>query len=148
MKASGNLNEQRTAAASYILNFYQTVVDLKSAYANYVNLLAELGQKYKNAADADAMTETEREALKQQAQVTRYHVVQSYVDFSTIHEATSSKDEDNPLKKPYEKLTKDFILDQNHLEAYVFGVNRELAVGIIKDLLQTSQDVIEDIYGE
>lgn len=145
MNKTGNLSEQRTAGASYILNFYQTIVDLKSAYANYVNLIKEFEQKY-GKTDAEKMTEQDREILKQQAQTTRYYIIHSYIDYSTVHKSLGQ--EKNTLKTKYEKVSKDFILQIKELEDYVFAANEALATGIIKDLLQTSQDVINDIYGE
>lgn len=140
------VNEQRTAAASFILNFYETVVNLKSSYANYLNLLTELKHKYPGANMAEKIGEVERESLKQQAQTTRYYCIQAYIDYSTIHTSQEGEAE-NPLTKPYNAIMKDFIIGAEQLTTYVVAVNNVLATGIIKDLLRTSQDIITDIYG-
>lgn len=150
-------NEQRTAAASYVLTFYQDVQQLTHYHTQYSNILVELERMFGQNADGAKITDEQKIAVVNSVQQVRYHARKVYIEYTSIFTAVQNakkqektkkkaKAPENPLTKPYEKIKDQFIMKQEEIEVYVQAVNNVLVTEIMQDLLKSSQDVIDAIY--
>jgi len=146
---SGQVNEQKTAAASFIINFYTLSVNLKDQYAKYENLLIELEAKYKNV-DMSKLEEPDKNNLLTNMQNLRYFIIMSYVDYKTLFDYFTIQDqklkEDPNITLSIDKLRSQVIIKRQDALDYVIGINRFLLSSVIKKLLESSQDIINGLY--
>ena len=141
----GQLDERKTAAASYILNFYQEISNLTHNYSTYHNLLIEIRNKYKDL-DLNKLSPDERNALMQTAQSVRYYAHECFIMYQTLLPPLKIKKDEN-IQGYYDQIKKDYIIKIEDLEQYVIILNSVLINNIIKELIDTSQYLIEGIYG-
>ena len=140
----GQLDERQTAAASYILNFYQGISNLTHYYSTYHNLLIEIRNKYPDL-DLDKLGVDERNALMQTAQSVRYYAHECFIMYQTLLPPLKIE-KDKDIQGYYDQIKKDYIIKIDDLEKYVIILNSVLINSIIKELIDTSQYLIEDIY--
>lgn len=148
-KAKTQLNEERTAAASYIITFYNTVQTLTGTYANYSNVLDEIEAKH--GAEVKGMDAQEKEALRTLAIESKYWVKVAYIQWSSIRAAmpkdkTTEKTE-KEFDELFDKIDEQFIPDKKTLRQFTTAANARLIGGIVQNLLQTSNEVLAQIYG-
>lgn len=136
-------NERKAAGANYIISFYNDIQLLNYTFAQYYNLIIELETKEK-----EKLEDSTSNIIMQTAQNVRHYCHLVFIKYQSIIKATKL-DEDNDVKESYDKIkTKDnFIIPRDVLENFVIAVNASLVNDVIKDLLVTSQDVYNDIYG-
>lgn len=145
MKEKAQISEERTAAASFILGFYEVVVMLKQNYANYCNILEELN--YRHQSDISQLDEADTKNLKQVIANTKFYIQQTVLDYTTIFNATKKKGDKNKIEELYKQLNDTgYVMDREALQAFVQEANNKLAEDIIKSLLKSSSDVIKEIY--
>lgn len=145
MKDKTKISEERTTAASFIIGFYEIVVLLKQNYANYLNVMEELQNRY--GENIDKLEPEDRENLKQIIANTKFYIRQTYIDYTTIHNSTKDKKKENTIEKLYEEIKEDgYVINREKLEKFVLEANMKLAEDIIKDLLKSSADVLSDMY--
>lgn len=136
--------ERDITAASYIYKFYTEIQTLNHEYSNYVNILLELQNKYADDVEKKA-DDQEKAVIKAQVQAVRYAAHQSYIHYNSIMIGTGNK----PLKEItdlYSKIKTQFMINRETLEKFVTSINSVLVNEVIKNLLETSQDLIKDIY--
>jgi predicted nucleic acid-binding Zn-ribbon protein len=141
--AEKQLNEEKTAAASYVLTFYTEVQQLTNTYANYENLLLQLQEKY--GKDLSKTDEIEKEQIKTACQMLRYYVNLTYIKYASIAAKTKEKS-DIDIKKLYEQLKSNYIVDLQEIHKYVIKLNGVLMNTVIKTLLESSADIVNKIY--
>lgn len=140
------IDEEKTAAANYILEFYKEVALLKHNYANYINLLAEL----KATADGDDLTaleEPQKETLKVSVQALRYYVIQTYTTLKSIKSNLKTTDQEfKDLAEAYGKVKDKFIMEISYVEKYVDQISTILIKEVMRGLLRSSQEIFKGIY--
>lgn len=147
------INESKTAAASYILTFYQEVGNLTNTFSQYFNLLMEFIAKYSNSNKEikgeelktirQKMTEDERAALVNAAQNTRSCCTKCYIMYKTMITGLKIK-EDKNITDIYHKLRNDYIIDIKLLETFTLSLNSVLVNEVIKDLVDNSAALMEN----
>lgn len=91
------------------------------------------------------MTDHERQVLNQVAQQVRHNAHKTYIQYKTI--SLNLKIEDSKdINDAYEKIKTQFIIDKDVLEKFVISLNQILVSEIIQNLLETSQDLLNNIY--
>lgn len=138
------MNEKDLAGASYIITFYREVQDLTSHYANYINIMLELENKY--GKDAAKMGEEEKALIAQHAQLVRYASHKCYIEYNSIMLGINQPTDAAVVNK-YAKIKTTFIINRDDLEAYVIALNAVIVKDIIQNLLATSQDFLSKVYG-
>lgn len=143
-------DEKKTASASYVINFYETVGNLTSTYAQYCNIIVELEARHTGADLEKSMTMEERTALTQAVQNVRYHILTSHVLFTTIAKVSKNFTEErlSIIKEQREEVLKEFFIKRDKLEEYVVTMNEVLSDAIMTEMLKTSQDFIDSVYGQ
>jgi regulator of sigma D len=138
-------NENMQVAANYITTFYNDVVNLTHFYLNYENTLTEIGVK--NGKDAgDGLSPEEKDTVKVLCQTIRYYSNKTMLTYNAILKSTEDK-EDKKLAEIMKKIKPKLIPAVEDIEEYVTAMNAVLVKGVIKDLLETSQDLVKSIYG-
>jgi len=139
-----NINEKDIAGASYILTFYKEVQDLTSHYANYINIMLELQNKYDS--NVNKMSDEEKALISQQAQLVRYAAHKCYIEYNSIMLGIKQQP-DVKLTESYNKIKTNFIINRDDLETYVILLNAVIVKDVIQNLLATSQDFINKVFG-
>jgi len=135
--------EQQVAAASYILNFYQDVGALTNAFAHYSNILAQFGA----TAEGD-LNEVHRNALNQNVQSVRYHIETCYIVYRTLSDKLEVSVEDvDVIEQAYTESLKDYIMKKDRVKDFVLWMNKVLADKVMTSLMETSNDMIDKVYG-
>lgn len=137
------LDEERIAAASYIIVFYQEVMALNQHHANYANVTAELKAKY--GEDAKGLETRDREILTLAVQNLRNSAQKCNIQYEAISEYTDSANtkKDNVL---FNKIKEKFIIPLDDSYAYVTFLNKFLVKKIMKRILENSQDIVTKMY--
>lgn len=136
--------EQKVAGASYIISFFQEVQRLTHSYAQYLNIMLEMEKKY-GSDDLKEITPVERDTTSQTFQTVRYYALKCYVQYHAIKPALKLQD-DQKIEDAYKTVKSQFIIPRKALEEYVIGLNSLLVQNIIQNLLQTSQDLVGQVY--
>lgn len=162
MAKEGRIDEQKTAGASYIINFYNQIQQLNSLYAQYNNVLFEIESKYGQTEEQlGGVTDEERNVIINIAQQTRYMVHLTYISYISISAGTGDKI-DKEIENIYnniasiqkvedkslQKKIAPIIISKLDLRKYTTQLNAFLVKDIIKKLLETSQELAKDIYPE
>lgn len=135
-------SENTTAAAGYIITFFNEIENLTHHTAGYCNVLTELREKYPGDQTLKKMDDTERQALQQSVKFSRYWVVRTYVKLSAlapkIPEFQKNLKQIESLKQP---ITSQGVPEYDTLEKYVLELNKLFVAGIMSELLTKAQDV-------
>jgi len=140
-----NEEQNRTAGASYIVNFFTDIQKLTECFATYTNLLIELENKY-GESNLKSLDEDGKNALNTTVQALRFYGIKSYTQFKAIQKTVKLESAEE-LDNKYKILTKDFIPNRESVSDFVIEINSVLLGQIIKDLLTTSNDLVNQIYG-
>ena len=145
---TGSKNEKEQAAASYIIEFYQSVQLMTHEHANYVNTLVFLNNKYGDLKDK-RMEDQDDAALKERVQILRHCYIKGYLIISSIRMALKiENNETKELKELYENIKKDFIIKTEDSEKFVTIMNKHLLSDILNNLVKTSQDFLNKMYDD
>jgi len=143
---SKQIDQKKTAAASYLLNFYREVQEVKSYYAQYENVILELESKYSNLEDMGKMNEIEQQTLKQIVQLLRNSIILSHVSYKTLVISLPKVKENEDIETQFLQIKKKFIIDRETAYQYVENLNKFLVQDIIKDLVETSETIVNDLF--
>lgn len=138
---------EQTAAANYIIQFYQEVNLLKQNYAIYVNALKELEAKQNQEQEIN-IEEAEKQQINKIVQTARYYLIQSHITCDNILTILNKKKEQEILQNLYNQVIKDYILDTTKLHAYVTQISLTLIQEAMRGLLKTSEDIIKGLYND
>lgn len=137
---SKQLDEQKIVGASYIFSFYQAVHSLNDQYALYLCNLVEIkGQKL------EVMDESTKNQIKASVQELRFILNKVYIQYLTLLQPLNIK-ENKDITELYEKINDDFMIESEDLKKIVMELNRVLLMDIVKQILESTQDIISNLY--
>lgn len=142
--------DQQITAASYIISFYNNVQALNQFTAQYCNLITEISFKY--AGKYDDMADPEKQAIKDLSNTVRTVAINAHIQYSSIQPHAIKdldKKEKEALQEAYKNLTddKNFLIKRAELKRYAEYLNKFLVGSVIGELLETSQALLNSIYG-
>lgn len=142
------MKEDKTTAASYLLNFYKTIQELNNSFVNYNNIIIEIksqcGEEYEQL---KGLTPQQKELYQTQLQELRYYIQQTYIQYLSISMALNIKDEKSEeLENLKKEVVETYIIKIEPIEKFVILINSFLMKGVVKDLLTTSSEMIEGLY--
>lgn len=141
-------NTQKTeliSSASYIVDFYQLVGALTSNYSAYLNLLAE--SKIKTGTNIEEMEEEIKEAFKVGVQNIRLLCTDAYIKTRTLLKRAKKTDiKIETVEKVYKKAIKEYVINSEDLEAYVFLLNDLLAEEVLTEIFENSNTLLQGVY--
>ena len=145
MGKGSNVQENKLAGASYIITYYQEVMNLTHAYLNYNNAILFLEHTHKTS-DFEGLEDPERQNIIEQCQTVRYYAQKAYVMYKTIIGAMEGAKEDIKIKEAIKPIKKDFIIKRDDIETFVVAMNGALIKDVVKDLLQSSKSLVDGLY--
>ena len=137
------MKERLVAGANYIAIFFNDIQQLTHNYAQYVNYLLELEEKY--GGNLGNVTVDEKNSLGMLSQTVRYYVNKSYIEYCSIYPAIKEKQEPD-LENNISGVLKDYVIKRDILKKVVISMNKVLVNDIIQDLLSKSEDIFQGIY--
>lgn len=142
------MNERKVVAASLIVDFYTNVTLLNHHFCLYKNLLIEFENKHGNTPDSKEIEDTERQVLQTMIQNYRYYANKSFIQYKALVKQKILKEKEE-LKEEYKNLNspKNFIVESQQAEKFLTEMMGLFVEGILKDLLNTSQTIFNQIYG-
>lgn len=142
------IDEKKTAAASYILTFYQEVTQITQIYAQYENFIIQLENKYNTEEMLKKATDEEKNAISASAQTARASAMRVYIQYKSIQ--THFKQQDSKTSKEiesaYKNVKSNYIINRQDLEKFVTNLNIYLVSEIMQTLLDSSQNILTQIY--
>jgi len=140
----GTVDERKTTGASYIVSFYQDIDYTVAQAVTYNNLMLELEAKY-GEENVNKCSEMEKEKLKENMQLLRYHVQRAYIKYISIL-SVIKKEPNEILESKYLKIKKNFVIDRDDVDSYIIQINKFLVTEIMGELLETSQSLVGALY--
>lgn len=142
--------EEKKAAANYILTFFSEAGYLTDNYCLYINELVELEAKYpsQELTDLDNISDEEKEKLKNLIRTIRYYIIKTNIMYTTITKNITKQDVNQEFKELSNKLKNTFLFDRTQLDTYVIEINKFLAETVIKELQETSTQIVSNIYND
>jgi hypothetical protein len=147
---STKIDEQKTAKANLFLNFFNEVQNLKHEEAIYHNLLIELNARYSNLEDLSKIPDSDKNIIIQQTQKVRYYALVSYRSYKSLSTQIKTNQEKKPddfincIKEPDKNMP--LLIDRDILGNYVVSLLTFLADDIVKQLLDSSQELVDKVY--
>lgn len=144
-----NISEEKTVAASYIINFYEQVTNLNHTVAQHINVMTELKSKYDGS--EDKLNEVEKKTVIDSSHYVRYAVVQCYIQYSSIIDNLQEKhdksdvEQRNNIIRLYNIIKSNTIIKIEDAEGMATEMNKIMIKKVIKNLLETSQDLIDKV---
>jgi hypothetical protein len=145
MEQKQRVSEQKTATASYILTFYEEVTQLTHTYSQYLNIDLQNTAKY--GGDESKLDSGDKEILLNIIQSLRYYANQCFIKYQSINMNIDTTPEiAKTLETSHSNILKDFVVKKEDAKAFTIAINQFLNMAVMKDLLKTSEDVINTIY--
>ena len=142
MTKDQKINDRKRIAVSYIFSFYNSVIYLIDVYSKYLNLLITLEGKNEESWDAH-----DKNQVSIIVQEVRYYCNATYIQFSTIKKHFENiKEKELEIDQSYAEINKRFIIEREQLKKYVIAMNSILVDDVIKEILETNQDLIEGVF--
>lgn len=138
------MNERKVAGANYIISFFNEVQQLNQFYSLYHNLILQLKTKY-GKDNLEELEDIDNQQLHNAGQNVRHYCNKVYILYYAI--ASKANLNLNKIEALYNAAVNDYVIKLDNLKKYVLEINKELVNDIIQDLLRTSHDLINDIYG-
>lgn len=150
-KGEKKVSDEQLTGSSYIISFYNEITMLNHQYAIYNNVLVELGNKYPTS--KIDLTEEHYNHLVNVIQTTRYYITKAYILYNGLKEKLKTLQKDkgkDKIKEIYGKLQQPehFIISRADLFELVTEFNKILLDNVMKDILQTSRELINNLYSE
>ena len=145
-KARRSIDEEKTAAASYIIQFYQEVAQLKHTYAQYLNLLIELESATNT--EKPSMNQVQKNTINTGVQTVRYYIIQTNITCQNILTHLKKEKESEKLDKLYQAAISQYMIKRKDLQLYVQYISQLLMEQAMRGLLQSSKDIIKDLYDD
>jgi len=145
------IDEKKIAGASYIVNFYNEVQNLKINFSAYLNVMIEIesnlaGGKIDSIEMTKKLTDEQIGAVKVICQNVRHTAILTYTSYKSLISSVSTLKPVSEMESNYKKIRDTFVIDKDVLESYVTEMNTFLLKDIIKGLLETSQNIIQNLY--
>ena len=133
------MDESQMAGAGYVLSFFNDIEQLSSYYANYINTVLSMQNKYPNERSLENMGEEDRQTLIQAAQGLRTWIVRTYIKAQALKGKINAFDNER-LRENYQKAIKEFISQPSEIVDYVIEINKAFCDGVLIDLLNEARD--------
>lgn len=140
------ISDEKTAASSYILTFYQEVMYLTNLYAQYRVAIKKLAYRY--GSDLEKLSDFDRTNLDQSITSVTMYVEVVYVKYQTLINAVDNIEENKELVNAYTNIKDAYVLKGEDLYNFVLQLNFVLAEKIMKGLLESSQDLVNEVFKE
>ena len=138
------INEERTVEASYIINFYRDIMVMNDQGIAYQNLILEFDKRYSKEYIAKASAE-EKVLIMQTVQSLRFYARKVYIEYTAIMKGLKQPNK-KEIDELYEKVKNEIIINVDDIEKYLIELNSFITEDIIKNLLETSQDIIDKMF--
>jgi len=146
VKTQPQVSENRQAAASYVIAFYNDIVMLTHTYANYENILIELAETYGSNEDGlSKMPADQKDGVKTYCQTLRYYATKCNISYNALITGMG-KSADIEVGTLYNHVLEQFIIKAKDIRSYVIKLNAILMSEVIRDLLESSQDLVNKLY--
>jgi hypothetical protein len=136
--------DEKKTGGSYIITFYEYVNQLNYHTAQHINLSLELDNSQE-----DALDEIQKDSVKTKTQETRFYVIQTMILYKAIsqhlEQVILKKEQKKRLDEIYKMLVSQFVIENEVITEYVELMNHFLIGNVIKELLQTSQDIVKSL---
>lgn len=136
--------EERITQANYIINFYNEVALLTNLYAEYKNILILIDSKYGGA--IEKIEETDRNYMFDIVQQIRAGINKINIYSNCFQDKEIVPKADNT--KLIKEVNDDLIIKSETVEKLTIFYNQILINNIMKDLLKSSQDILNNIYND
>jgi hypothetical protein len=137
-------DDKKITGASYIIQFYQQVMSLNQYYSLYLNQFLYMDNKYGNDWVSSA-EEMDKNAMLNNMQNLRYVAHNCFIQFQAIL-LDLGKSPDPKLTEVYYNIRNNFNINRAEMELFVIGVNSFLVKDTIRNLVTTSQDLIDSVF--
>lgn len=139
-------DDKKYAASNYIITFYKEIEQLTHTSGIYHNHLIEIKNLY-GSTSLDKLEDNVKQTILEILQVIRLGVHKSYIQYNSIINVTKIKV--NPeIKSKYDSINDQFIINFSDLQDYVIAINNVLVNEIIQDLLNTSNDLLVNMFND
>jgi hypothetical protein len=140
------MNEIKIAGASYITAFYQEVQFLNHNYAVYINSQLEIAHKCNYEKEKiKNISSVEMQNVNNAMQLMRISVIKTYLAYKTIGKNIKISD-NHAIEDAYKEIIEKYNFSHDRLEIYIMEINNLLVSDIIKELIDNSQSLINQIY--
>jgi|GEM_PF-4470476 len=129
------INDKKIVASSFLLLFRDNVLALKQIISEYITFITNMKIKYKKDINF-SMSEDEKNYVANISNQIRTLINLTYVDYNILNE---DKEDEKKIKKLYEEINKNFVIEAEPLLDYVKLLNELLFKENIKELLDMAQ---------
>lgn len=145
-KREKTVNEEKKAAASYVINFYNEVTLLNHEYANYENIILYIkGQTNSDIKNFSTLEDHQKNQLMEIVQTVRYYINKTYLIYNVLIK-TANQEIDKEIQKLRQYCRDNYIIDLEAVEDYVLKINLFLTSAVMKNLLENSEDYINKVF--
>jgi hypothetical protein len=146
------IKEEKIAAASYVVTFFNDVEALTWQGAAFINMIAQFKEKYPpqdaNKMEEEGLDESDQVNLMTSVQNIRSMTFRCYVKFkSLIKQIEEWKSYEPKIKELYNKISDAGVPAKSDVEEFVIVMNELFVVGIIGELLGSAGDVLRKLTG-
>jgi hypothetical protein len=143
-------SEQKTAAASTLLEFYNQVMTLLSHKAAYKSILAELQSKYGDDSKLmQSMDDMEKQQLAKHLSQLRYTIDIARTMYYAIAKNLKQLDEKKFIKEVQpllDNIDKNYICARADVEAFAQEMYGFLLNDVVQNLIKEATSEIQDVY--
>lgn len=137
------ISEEKSTAASYIVTFYQEILQLTHYYSLYYNTLMENKAKKQHNSEN---TEADINNIAMLIQNLRYLSNKLHIMYGAIS-IQLKKEKNQVLEEAMMQLNLQYSIDINQMKIIVEQYHVFLMNEIMKTILESSQDIMKNIYG-
>lgn len=138
--------EDKQVGASYIITFYQDVANLTHHHVQYCNFLTELSYRFGNDASLEKMDDGYKNALMLKIQELRYFAQKAYIEYFCVVTSSEKEKPDPDITIIYEKIRDQFVISRENSEKFIVAINKALISKVMRELLETSKDFMQEVY--
>lgn len=143
--------ENKEIAASYIMNFNQTIMELTGAYNRYKILTTRMIRLHGNIEESQfhRLEETEREEYDSAITNAHFFLTQAHLMLCALEESKNIVIEEKTyeqVKQLYDSISSVYVFSTKEIELYLKEIHKILLGKVIQDLLQTSQQYYTSVY--
>lgn len=137
------MKDKTQTAASYILEYSQSIQALNDHTSIYINLMLELTAKYGKGLEK---LETEAQnKLNICMQNLRHYCNKVMLMYEAIYSIDKLKI-DKKIKEAYQYILNNYGLDKDKVREFTVLINKSFFNEVVQDLLTTSKELVEKIY--
>lgn len=141
------VDQNKILGATYIAEFFTEVKALTEQYANYKNVYLEL--EYNSKLEGGKIDTDQVNNGKIAVNNIKFVANKVYIHFLTLRTVLSlDKQVSEPIVESYNKIVNPAtaLPDCKDIELFVVEMNTLLVRDIVKNLLETSQDILNSLY--